>query len=113
MPAIDFRQLRADVTMAQVLELLGIVIIERTGDQVRGECPLHEPSDRGKHRSFSAHLARNMFRCFKCGAQGNQLDLWSIVSKQPLYEASLDLCNRLHVDTPYIAKKQRTEKRNP
>ena len=70
MPGIDFRQLRADVTMAQVLELLGFVVVERLGDQVRGECPLHEPFERGKHRTFSAHLGRHMFRCFKCRSVG-------------------------------------------
>jgi hypothetical protein len=38
MPGLDFRQLRADVSMAEVLELLGFVVLERKGDQVRGEC---------------------------------------------------------------------------
>ena len=41
MPGIDFRQLRANVSMAEVLELLGFVVLERKGDQVRGECPLN------------------------------------------------------------------------
>ena len=111
MPGIDFRQLRADVTMAQVLELLGFVVVERLGDQVRGECPLHEPSERGKHRTFSAHLGRHMFRCFKCGASGNHLDLWARASKKPVYHAALDLCTRLNKEPPRLAKP--TEKRNP
>jgi len=111
MPGIDFRQLRADVTMAQVLELLGFVVAERSGDQVRGECPLHEPSERGKHRSFSANLGRNMFRCFKCGASGNHLDLWARATTKPVYEAALELCTRLNKEPPLVAN--RTEKRNP
>jgi hypothetical protein len=68
MPSIDYRQLRANVSMAEVLELLRFGVVERTGDQVRGECPLHEPSASEKHRSFSAHLGRNMFRCRVAGA---------------------------------------------
>ena len=111
MPGIDFRQLRADVTMAQVLELLEFVVLERSGDQVRGEGPLHERSERGKHRTFSAHLGRHMFRCFKCGASGNHLDLLARASKKPVYEAALDLCTRLNKEPPQLAKP--TEKRNP
>src|SRR5271163_4935240 len=111
MSGIDFRQLRAAVSMGQVLELLGFVVVERSGDQVRGECPLHEPSERGIHRSFSAHLGRHMFRCFKCGASGDHLDLWARASKKPVYEAALDLYTRLNKEPPRISKP--TEKRNP
>jgi hypothetical protein len=110
MPGIDFRQVRANVCMAEVLELLGFVILERSGDQVRGECPLHEASQAGKHRSFSAHLSRGIFRCFKCGASGNPLDLWAKATKQSTYEAALDLCARLNKETPWLSSE--TEKRN-
>jgi len=111
MPGIDFRQLRASVSMGEVLELLGFVAWRRTGEQVRGICPLHaDASAAGKQRTFSAHLARHAFQCFKCRAQGNPLDLWSRASKQPLYEAAVDLCARLHKEVPWLAK--RTEKRN-
>ena len=111
MPGIDFRQLRASVTMAEVLELLGFAVVSRMGDQVRGACPLHGSSNAGKHRSFSAHLGRNTFQCFKCGASGNHLDLWIKATKQPVYEAALDLCARLRKDTPWLTPD--TEKRNP
>jgi DNA primase len=104
MPGIDFKQLRADVTMAEILGLLGFVIIEHRGDQVRGQCPFHEPSPHGKHRSFSANLRRQLFRCFKCQAAGNQLDLWARASKKPLYEAALDLCDRLHREVPRLRR---------
>jgi DNA primase len=111
MPSIDFRQVRATVSMAEVLDLLRFVVIERTGDQVRGECPLHESTAANKHRSFSAHLTRNLFRCFKCGATGNQLDLWAKASKKPIHQAALDLCTRLNKEVPLLTKA--TEKRNP
>lgn len=111
MPGIDFRQLRADITMAEVLDLLGFVSRERNGDQVRGQCPLHEPSAAGKHRSFSAHLRRHLFQCFQCRAAGNQLDLWARATKQSTFAAALDLCTRLHKQPPWLGNG--TEKRNP
>lgn len=107
---IDFHQLRANITMAEVLELLGFVVRERSGDQVRGACPLHEPSPSGKHRSFSANLRRHLFRCFKCGAAGNPLDLWARTSKKSIYEAALDVCARLHKEVPYLNHATATRK---
>ncbi|MEX0641727.1 MAG: hypothetical protein WD468_03450, partial [Pirellulales bacterium] len=38
------------------------------------------------------------FRCFTCGASGNQLDLWSAAQQLPLFEATIDLCHRLGIE---------------
>ena len=106
MPGIDFRRLRAEITMTEVLDLLGFVIVERRGDQVRGQCPFHEPSPHGKHRSFSANLRRHLFHCFKCGAAGNALDLWARASKKPVHAAALELYDRLHKEVPYLPSRR-------
>ena len=42
MPGIDFNRLRAEITMEQVLNLLGFEPSSRTDDQWYGRCPLHE-----------------------------------------------------------------------
>jgi DNA primase len=118
MPSIDFAEVRARIRMAQVLELAGFVAVARMGDQVRGPCPVHGSSS-PRSRSFLANLTRNMFRCFRCGAAGNQLDLWAAISKLPLPEAAADLCARLGMNTPLLRRGHqhdshlhRTEKRN-
>ena len=111
MPSIDFRQLRATVTIAEVLELLGLVATVRTGDQVRGVCPLHVSANAGKSRSFSVNLSRKTFQCFKCGATGNQLDLWAKATKLSIDEAARNLCDRLNKKPPLLATG--SEKRNP
>lgn len=41
MPGLDFQAIRAAVSISQVLELLGFVASEQSGDQVRGPCPVH------------------------------------------------------------------------
>jgi DNA primase len=110
-PGIDFRRLRADVGIADVLDLIGFVAVTRIGDQVRGECPIHPSTRSGKHRSFSANLASNTFQCFKCKASGNQLDLWVMASKLPIHQAAQTLCDRLNREVPWLTA--RTEKRNP
>src|ERR1022692_1367072 len=48
------------------------------------------------------------FQCFKCQAKGNQLDLWAAAMKKPLYDATVDLCQRLGRDIPWLTS--RTEK---
>jgi len=101
MPGIDYAELRKTASIGDVLNLAGFHAIESSGDQVRGPCPVHD-SNSPTSRSFSANLARNTFRCFSCGAAGNQLDLWVAVSDLPLYAAAEDLCQRLGIEVPRI-----------
>jgi hypothetical protein len=92
-PLVDFAFVREQVKISQVLQHLGLVDrMHCRGPQLRGPCPIHgQPTD--SSRTFSAHVGKNIFRCFyeKCGAQGNVLDLWAAIHKLPPYEAALDL----------------------
>ena len=110
MPGIDFRELRRLVSMAEVLAILGFEARRSSGNQLRGSCPLHGSADRS--RVFSVNLVKNTFQCFKCGAAGNHLDLWAAATKKPLYEAALELCQRLNRDIPYLQQQQRRGTRN-
>ena len=100
MAGIDFRLLRSQVGMGAVLELLGFVPRQRRGAQVRGPCPIHK-SSLGSH-SFSAHLGNNTYRCFHCGSSGNPLDLWAAATGQPLYQAAIELCEKLLLPVPWL-----------
>ena len=100
MPLIDLRQARTDLRLAEVLELLGWTARTQTGVQVRGPCPVHQSRSPGS-RSFSAHLSRNLWQCFVCGAAGNALDLWAQVTRQELYAAVLELYRRLGRPVPW------------
>jgi DNA primase len=101
MTAIDYRALRRALRLGQVLDLLGFVPVSRAGAQVRGPCPVHG-SRSPRCRSFAAHLQRHCWQCFGCGAHGNALDLWSAVTRLPLYEAALDLGRRLNLAIPRL-----------
>jgi len=99
---IDYAELRRRVSIGQVLELVGFRPSGRRGGQLRGPCPVHG-SRRKKSRSFSVDLERNIYQCFKasCGSKGNQLDLYVAVTGLPLYEAAIDLCDRLSIEVPW------------
>jgi DNA primase len=103
MPAIDFREARARLRLAEALELLGFEARSRVGAQVRGPCPLHR-SRALRSRSFAAHLGKGLWHCFGCGAGGNVLDLWAQVTRQNVYAATIDLCRRLGRDVPWLGR---------
>jgi DNA primase len=105
MPALDYRRARAELRLARVLELISYQPRWRRGPQVRGPCPVHG-SDSTTSRVFSAHLGKNLFHCFRCGAGGNALDLWAALRRLPLHAAVLDLCRRLHEPIPWLGEAQ-------
>ena len=101
MPGIDFREARARLHLAEVLELLGFEPRSRWGEQLRGRCPVHRSRSRTS-RAFAVHLGKGVWHCFACGAGGNALDLWVAVSQQPLHAAVIDLCQRLGREVPWL-----------
>jgi DNA primase len=101
MPALDFAAVRARIPLAAVLDLLGFVPCESSGDQVRGPCPVHHATS-AKSRSFSANLKRNIYKCFKCGSFGNQLDLYASATGLSLFEVAVALCQQLDCEIPWL-----------
>jgi hypothetical protein len=100
-PAIDFPAVRAAVTLAAVLQLIGFQPNSRRGAQQRGPCPLHG-STSGTSRCFSANTDQQLFHCFKCGRRGNALDLWALANNLTPYDAAIDLCARLNIPLPTL-----------
>jgi len=111
---LDIAALRRQVSMEEVLRRLGYLdALRGPGAQRRGPCPLHDaPSDR--HRSFSVHLGKGLFRCFhpQCQAQGNTLDLWAAYHRLPIGQAAQSLA---HAFAPHLTSDQEsvTERRYP
>jgi putative transposase len=101
-PAIDFAALRAAITMAQVLALLGFVPRSDYHGQQRGACPVHG-STHGTARCFSVNTQTHTFHCFKCGRSGNALELWAAAQRLPIYDAAIDLSQRLNLPVPTLA----------
>ncbi len=106
-PSIDFAAVRAAITLAEVLALLRFVPNNTRGAQQRGPCPVHGSSNSARSRCFSANLAENICHCFKCGAGGNALDLWIAATGQNIYDAAVDLCQRLGRPLPTNERERR------
>jgi len=105
---IDYRAVRSQIPMERVLELLDYHPTSRRGHQLRGACPFHLLA-RPNPRCFSVELKKGLFRCFTCGAQGNQLDLWARLQRLPLHKAAADLCHHVGVCIPRINSDSATQ----
>jgi len=101
-PAINFAAVKAAISIAQVLALLGFTPRSNHAGQQRGACPLHG-STKGTARCFSVNTNAHTFHCFKCNRSGNALDLWAAANRLSIYDAALDLCQRLNIPLPTLA----------
>ena len=72
-PFVDFRAVKARVTMEQTLARYGLVeTMKRSGDSLSGACPIHKGTN---PTQFRVSLTKNCWNCFgDCGAGGNVLD---------------------------------------
>ena len=98
--SINYRQLRGEVRIEEVLSWMSWEASSRVGDQLRGCCPLctsltADPKSRQVDRKFSVHASRHIYRCFRCDSGGNALDLWSSYRKFPLDAAAQKFQSRL------------------
>ena len=78
--------------------------------QQRGACPLHG-STSGTARCFSVNTNAHTFHCFKCSRSGNALDLWAAANRLSIYDAAIDLCQRLNIPLPLLAPPANREQR--
>lgn len=102
---INFRELREKLDFREVLEYYGVEVNAKNHVQHHGTCPLptHEGRQRPASPSFSANLDKKIWRCFRCGAQGNILDFACLMerrdpsSSQDLRQVALELGRRFGI----------------
>jgi len=95
---IDFKQIKADVAIEQVLQRYG-ARLRRIGGELRGPCPLPTHTSRRSRDSFSVSPSRNVWSCRSQScmqarggrAGGNILDLVAIMEGCSVREAALRL----------------------
>jgi transposase-like protein len=108
-PSIDFTAVRAAITLAEVLALLHFVPNRTRAAEQRGPCPVHGTDNAARSQCFSANVAQNLWHCFKCGKGGNALALWMAATGLNVYDAAVDLCQRLGRPLPTKGGQQRTQ----
>lgn len=89
---VDFKAVKAAVSMLQVLENYGIAgKFKRTGDSLSGNCPLHDGQN---PTQFRVSISKNCWHCFgRCADGGNVLEFVAKKESVSLREAALMLCD--------------------
>ena len=88
---VDFKKVKAAVDFQRLLDHYGITGMVKSGDELRGPCPIHKGSPRSKN--FSVNTQKNAFKCFssECKAKGNVLDFVAAMEHCDIREAALKL----------------------
>jgi DNA primase len=104
MSYLDFDKVKADVSIEQAVDMLGLTLTKR-GDQYRGVCPICEGS---KERDLVVTPGRNVFYCFRAKTGGDQIGLVSHIKGLPVKEAAQFLAGDVPKEKPK-AKEQPSE----
>ena len=98
---LNFDEIKAAVSMEQVVTYLGIVGLKRIAkNKFRGACPLCKSSDAFSITTDAGRGGTGAFNCFRCSNGGDQLELVSLIrgnarkDPQGLYAAAKELHDR-------------------
>lgn len=101
---IDFRALRAELSMERVLRHLKLFDeLRGRRNQLSGPCPKCTPPGSRK-RPFNVNLNKHAFSCKNsaCRIEGNVIDLWAKLHNKTAYAAAVDLASTFGIPLPVI-----------
>jgi DNA primase len=110
---VDFKAVKAAVTIPQVLERYGLAEkFKRSGDSLSGPCPLHDGQN---PTQFRVSISKNCWHCFgRCNDGGNVLEFVARKESVSLREAALMLCEWFQLpEGEKPAGKQNDEQKAP
>src|SRR6266853_6006929 len=85
---VDFKAVKTAISMEMILGRYGVNWLRKSGDELRGRCPIHQGEGTD---TFHANLTKNAFNCFSCKARGNVLDFVAAMEKCSIRDAGLKL----------------------
>src|SRR2546425_13043338 len=85
---VDFKAIKQAVTIEEVLAHYQVNWLRKSGDELRGRCPIHKGEG---ENAFHANTIKNNFNCFSCRKHGNVLDLVAAMEKCSVRDAALKL----------------------
>jgi DNA primase len=101
-PFVDFRAIRARITMEQVLRHYGVLgAFKRTGNRLSGPCPIHNGSN---PTQFRVDTEKNLWHCFSdCKSGGNVLDFIAKKEDISIHDAALKACEWFNIPLDKIS----------
>lgn len=110
---VDFKSVKSAVSMQMMLNHYQIHWLKKSGEELRGRCPIHQGEGQ---QSFHVSLTKNAFHCFSCKARGNVLDFVGAMEKCSVREAAAKIqewfavtTNLMPVETKQVSKTEKRE----
>jgi DNA primase len=100
---IDFRSVKAALSMEQVLQHYGLMDrFKRGPDSLSGPCPIHKGEN---PTQFRVSLSKNVWNCFSvCKRGGNSLDFIAAMEKATIHAAAVKAVEWFRLDPKPSAK---------
>ena len=94
---VDFKAVKAAITMEQVLEHYGLLDkFKRGTDSLSGPCPIHKGSN---PTQFRVSISKNIWNCFsECKHGGNVLDFIARMENVSIHAAALKAIEWFNLD---------------
>src|SRR6267142_2076847 len=94
---VDFRAVKAAITMEQVLEHYGLFDrFKKSGDNLSGPCPIHKGTN---PTQFRVSISKNIWNCFsECKHGGNVLDFIARMEDVSIHAAALKAIEWFQLD---------------
>jgi DNA primase len=105
---VDFKAVKAAITMEQVLEHYGILDqFKRGTDSLSGACPIHKGSN---PTQFRVSISKNIWNCFsECKHGGNVLDFIARMDDVSILAAANKAIEWFHLDPEEMSVNSETE----
>src|SRR5258708_23162252 len=99
---VDFKAVKAAITMEQVLERYGLMDrFKRSGDSLSGPCPIHKGTN---PTQFRVSISKNIWNCFsECKHGGNTLDFIARMEKVSIHAAAMKAIEWFQLDPEAMA----------
>jgi DNA primase len=85
---VDFKTVKAAVTMQMVLDRYGVNWLRKKENELRGRCPIHRGDGAD---AFHVNVEKNAFQCFSCKKRGNVLDFVAAMEQCTVRDAAVKL----------------------
>lgn len=101
---VDFKAIKAAITMEQVLEHYGLLDkFKRGSDSLSGPCPIHKGSN---PTQFRVSISKNIWNCFSdCKHGGNVLDFIARMDNVSIHAAALKAIEWFSLDPEAVSGK--------
>src|SRR5579871_1324040 len=105
---VDFKAVKASITMEQVLEHYGLMdTLKRRDDSLSGPCPIHKGSN---PTQFRVSLSKNVWNCFsECKHGGNTLDFIARMENVSIHAAALKAVEWFKLDPDAVSGDSETD----